>query len=96
MRALIQLSDAQIDEIFEDEFNRQDVREYDLSYTAETIENFLEARKNWQEWGTLSEGVTEIGGYRYIAVDRCQALRGQTRCDIVVVDFGAARAIYQS
>ena len=96
MRDLIQLTDAQIDEIFEDEFNRQDACEYYLSYTAETIENFLEARKNWQEWGTLLEGVTEIGGYRYIAVDRCQVLRGQTRCDIVVVDFGVARAIYQS
>jgi hypothetical protein len=96
MRNLIQLTDAQIDEIFEDEFNRQDACEFYLSYTAETIENFLEARKNWQEWGTLSEGFTDIGGYRYITVDRCQALRGQTRCDIIVVDLGSARAIYQS
>jgi hypothetical protein len=93
---LIQLTDAQIDEIFLDEFGHSDACEFDLSYTAETIENFLTARKNWQDWGTLSEGVTELGGYKYIAVDRCQALKGQTRVNIVVVDFGNVRAIYQS
>jgi len=96
MRTLIQLTDAQIDEIFLDEFGHSDVCEFDLSYTAETIENFLTARKNWQDWGTLSEGVTDLGGYKYIAVDRCQALKGQTRVNIIVVDFGDARAIYQS
>ena len=96
MRNLIQLTDAQIDEIFLDEFGHSDVCEFDLSYTAETIENFLAARKNWQDSGSLSEGVTDIGGHKYITVDRCQALKGQTRCNIIVVDFGGARAIYQS
>ena len=96
MRNLIQLTDAQIDEIFEDEFNRQDACEFYLSYTEKTIDSFLEARKSWQESGTLSEGCTEIGGHKFITVDRCQSTRGQDRCNVIVVDFGKTRAVYQS
>lgn len=95
-RYQIDLTDEQIDTVFIEEFGIPEACEFYLDYTSETIENFLEARKNWEEPGRLTEGKAESGGFRYIEIERCKALRGQAMKNVIVVDFGPARAIYQS
>jgi len=92
-RNQVKMTDAEIDEIFADEFRITDACEFDLSWTNDTIDQILTARKNWRELGDLYEGKTEIGGYRFITIDGCQAVKGQERKNIIVVDFGDARAI---
>ncbi len=101
MRDLINLSDDQINEIFADEFNFD--RDGDccflessgVDFTNDTIEQFLTNRKTWNKPGHLETGTTEIGGFPYLQIEDCQAVKGQEKINLIVVDFGPVRVVYQ-
>jgi hypothetical protein len=57
--------------------------------TADTLDNFRTASKNWREPGRLQE----VNGGLYW--ERCQATKGQPRCELCVVDCGDFRLCYQ-
>ena len=60
--------------------------------TQETIEDFKVARADWNERGIFqAEG--EIAGLPFITWTRCQAMKGQARRDVSVVDFGDRRIV---
>jgi hypothetical protein len=96
MRNEIALTDEEIDAVWDDQFNIADYMEFESSFTRDTLEQFLEARKNWEDWGTLFQGKTDIGNHPFIEIERCQALKGQPSQTVRVIDFGSVRAIYAS
>ena len=57
--------------------------------TRETLDDFREASKQWQEPGQLQE----VNGGLYW--ERCQASKGERRCELCVVDCGDFRLCYQ-
>lgn len=95
MRNEIKMTDAEIDAIFDEEAGIGDFCEFYASYTRDTIDQFIEGRKGWNESGMLKKGVTE-SGHNFIRIDRAQAVKGTPRVDVVVVDFGTVRAVCQT
>lgn len=105
MRNKITLTDDQLNTLFADEFYgfgfEQDgifsfSERSGVEFTRDTIEDFLTARKTtWLQAGHLETGKTEIGGHNYIQIEDCQAVKGQPRTNILVVDFGHMRVVYQ-
>ena len=57
--------------------------------THETIENFVDSSKNWQEHTTPKFG--EIAGLKFVAWSKMQANKGQSRDSLSVLDFGDIR-----
>lgn len=57
--------------------------------THETLEDFIESSKNWRERTAAKHG--EIAGMKYIAWSQVQALKGQPRRALSVIDFGEVR-----
>ena len=96
MRNEINLTDDQINEIWDDQFNVSDYVEFEASFTRNTLAQILESRNNWQDQGTLFQGKTDIGGHDFIEIERCQAVKGQARKTVRVIDFGTVRAIQES
>lgn len=102
MRNLINLTDDQLNEIFADEFqfDREGMFSFSeddsIDYTNDTIEQFLHARlTEWNKPGHLESGTTEIGGFPYIRIEDCQAMKGQEKITLLVVDFGPVRVVHQ-
>lgn len=60
-----------------------------LSFTTDTLAEWLEARQRWADPGRLVEQ-----SETHFVVERAQAVRGQPRRDVVMIDFGDGRAIY--
>ena len=96
MRSEINLTDDQINEIWDDQFNVSDYIEFEASFTRDTLEELLEARKRWHDQGVLFQGTTDIGGHAFIEIERCQAAKGQSRKTVRIIDFGTVRAIQES
>ena len=64
-----------------------------LVATSETLEDFVEAKKNhWCECGAVEEITTEAGT-RALHFERVQTRKGEQRKDIVVADFGDTRVV---
>ncbi len=57
--------------------------------TRDTLDNFREGRFDWNEPGKMQE----VGGGLYW--ERCQALKGQSRCELCVIDCGEFRLFYK-
>jgi len=60
-----------------------------VSQTRDTLDDFRRHSQQWREPGHCQE----INGGLYW--ERCQALRGQQRCELCVVDCGTFRLCYQ-
>lgn len=58
--------------------------------THESIDDFKAARNCWNEKGVF-QGEGEIAGFPFIAWTKVQALKGQPRRDLSVIDFGDIR-----
>jgi len=56
---------------------------------ADELNNFRVARKSWTDPGRV-----ETDEPSCIVIERCQAVRGQTRRDVVLIRFGEFCAIY--
>jgi hypothetical protein len=103
MHPAIKMTNDEIDAIFADEF--RSIFDLDIwkvseasgvSFTNDTIDQFKTARKTqWNKPGYLEEGTTEMGGLPYIKIEDCQAIKGQPKTTILVVDFGDVRLCYQ-
>jgi hypothetical protein len=63
--------------------------EEDLVPTRETIADFIAARKSWREVGQIKETTPTL-----LIVDNAQAVKGQRRGTLAVVDFGEWRVSY--
>ena len=61
----------------------------DAVETHETLEQFEQSAKNWNERSGFQRG--EIVGLKYICWTSCQAHRGQPRRSMWVIDFGDVR-----
>lgn len=104
MHAAIKMSEDQFNAIFADDFRGYGFdletckasEDSGISYTNDTIEQFKTARRTqWNKPGHLEEGLTEIGSLPYIIIEECQAIAGQPKTTVVVVDFGDIRVCYQ-
>lgn len=87
MRNEIDLTDEAIEAIFDE--TPYGVTIDDVVFTRETLEDYRDARKNYNESGHLSDEV--FGGFPAIMIERAQPFRGDRRKDVVVVDFGTVR-----
>ncbi len=62
----------------------------DLVFTNDTIDNFLTARKSWSSGGTLvAKSAT------HLFIEDAQALKGQRRRTLCIIDLGDCRAVYE-
>ena len=59
--------------------------------TQETLEQFEESSKGWHERTAMKTG--EIGGFPFRAWKSAQAVKGQPRQSISVVDLGGVRIV---
>lgn len=57
--------------------------------TQETIEQFSESAKSWHERTAMNSG--SIGGFKFISWKNAQAVKGQPRQAMSVVDLGDVR-----
>jgi len=64
--------------------------DFQVVTTRETIENFLDARRSWNEMGRRVDWQETP---RVIIFEDMQALKGQWRASIAVIDFGDVRAV---
>lgn len=92
MRDEIVLTDEQIEERFE-ELQRGCCIE-DLVFTRDTIEDFSTAASDYSSHGEIEKDTLETGESTIIIED-AQPKAGATRTDVVVIDFGTVRAVYQ-
>lgn len=60
-----------------------------VSTTRDTLDDFRRNSQDWREPGHMEE--VEGGLYW----EKCQALKGQPRCEVCVVDCGEFRLCYQ-
>lgn len=87
MRDEIQKTDEEIEALFVETFGAC-LCVSNLTFTRDTIEDILAARKTWAEPGKLQ---TNEGGVLEIAA--AQSEKGQPRKDVCVIDFGTVRAV---
>tara|TARA_B100000989_G_C19513482_1_gene460379 strand:- start:601 stop:912 length:312 start_codon:yes stop_codon:yes gene_type:complete len=59
--------------------------------TAETLGDFLESSRKWNERAGFSEG--EIEGVRFVAWESVQIAKGQPRRELSVIDLGDVRIV---
>jgi len=81
-----------IDETTQDDFEALTgiyADEEDLDPTRETIDDFLKARKSWREIGQIEEHTPTL-----LIINNVQAVKGQRRGTLAVVDFGEWRVSY--
>ncbi len=88
MRNEINLTDEQIEEIFEAGCGTS-LGVDDLVFTRESIDDFLEGRKSYNERGAITDHDHEL-----LVVVNVQARKGQPRGDLMVRNFGSVRAVY--
>ena len=60
-----------------------------VTTTPETLDDFRRNSRDWREPGRCQE----IAGGLYW--DRCQATKGQPRCELCIVDCGEFRLVFQ-
>lgn len=96
MRNEINLNVEQIEQVFDDAFNVCICAEEDsdnLTFTRESLADFLDAAKGYSEAGVPVQG--ETSGFKTLFIPRVQVARGARRTDLHVVDFGTVRAVYR-
>lgn len=57
--------------------------------THETLDQWIDSAKNWNERSAMQRG--EIAGFPFLAWAKCQAVKGQPRRSMSVIDFGDVR-----
>lgn len=84
-------------EVTEDEIYDADFAEYnngnpwmvEAVETQETIEEFIDSSKTWNESSQPEHG--EINGLKFVYFSRVQASKGDRRRNLSVIDFGDKR-----
>lgn len=93
MRNEINLTDEQIETIYED-LGVCLCADEDLVLTRETISDFMDARANWSLPGKVTKDAT-VDGRRVLVISSAQAMKGQPKHDLYIVDFGSVRTVYK-
>jgi hypothetical protein len=93
MRNEIELSDEAIEAIFDEHFG-VGIVVGELTFTRDTIQNFVDGLQNFIEWE--KPWLAEFEGRPTLEVRRIKVAKGKPKQDIQVVDFGTVRALYQS
>jgi hypothetical protein len=75
-------------ELFDPEFNGGEWM-IGAVETAETIDNFIEASKNYNE--CTREQFGEIAGFKFVSFAKTQVRKGDQRRALSVIDFGDTR-----
>jgi len=88
MRDLINLTDEQIEEIFDEETG-YNVYVPNIVFTRETIEDFKNARKDYSDRGTLTKDERGI-----LVIEKAQTHKGKPRKNMLIIDFGDFRGLY--
>jgi hypothetical protein len=92
MRNEINLTDDQIEDLFEAAFSCG-ITVDDLDFTRDTIDQFVAGLK-----GFVSHDkpfIDEQGGFKTLDVSNVKIAKGKPTVDVRVIDFGTVRAIYQ-
>lgn len=84
MRNLIDLTDEQIEERF-DEYFGVGVTIDDISFTRDSIDDFLSAAAGYIEHGSIEQDDDTL------VIESVQVRKGETRSDLYVIDFGEVR-----
>ena len=63
----------------------------DIVKTSETMDDWVEARKNWREQGSYESG--QHDGIPYLFFENAQAVKGQQRKDVCIIDCGDHRLV---
>lgn len=85
-RHLIDLTDEQIEAQFEELGYLLSIE--DIYFTSESIDDYRVASKGWNEPGEIDTDEPSL-----LIVKRAQAMKGEPRKDVVVIDLGAGRAV---
>lgn len=86
MRDEILLTDEQIEAAFNETGYATDID--CITLTRDTLDNFRAARQGWAEWGRITDDTETV-----FAVEKVQVRKGDRRGPLVVIDFGAVRAV---
>lgn len=89
IRQRIRMSDGEIEDRFS--WYGYSLRVKDLCFTTETVEDFREARDAWFKVGRTVEDEPGL-----LVVKQAQPQPMRPERDVVVIDFGAARAVMGS
>ena len=97
MQNLIALSPEQIEADFDELGGSVMVfgEEVDgLIYTADTLDQFEMAAQGWSEYKSLTRELSE-SGHAALVIIGAQPKKGDTRRDVVIIDYGTVRAVNQ-
>jgi hypothetical protein len=86
MRNEIFLTDEQIEAAFDDIGYATDIDS--IAFTREALDHFRAARGEWAECGRITDDTDNV-----FAVAKAQVKKGEPRRNVVVIDFGAVRAV---
>lgn len=93
MRNEINLTDDQIEQLFEDAFFTG-VSADKLDFTRDTLENFVDGLQKFESWTKPVSG--ECEGFKTLEVTGIKVAKGKPKQDLQVIDFGTVRAVSQS
>lgn len=86
MRNEINLTDEQIEKAFEPDVC---LSIDEVVFTRDTIQDFLDCQSSF-----VDKGRVETNDGRKLVINKFQVAKGQSRLDLVVVDFGSVRGCY--
>lgn len=100
MRNSINLTNEQIENLFDEAFDAfvaldGEYATNNVTFTADTLDHFIEASKNYNECFYNPER-GEVDGFKTLVMKKCQVRKGDQRKDVCVIDFGEVRAVVLS
>ncbi len=66
----------------------------EVFFSRETIDDYIQARKNYHEPGFLKISAPDAPGRPWLTIEKARPFNGLLRTDVYVVDFGDMRAVY--
>jgi hypothetical protein len=93
MRSEINLTDDQIEELFQEAF-MTGVSIESVTFTRDTIANFIDGLQGFESWNKPTQDTCD--GFATLEVMQIKVAKGKPKQDLQVVDFGTVRAVWQS
>ena len=88
IEALDKFNEATDNEFYDEEFFENGWIE-EVQETKQTIEDFIESSKNWNESSKPQTGT--LNGLNYVYFAKAQANKGDQRQELSIIDFGSKR-----
>jgi len=93
MRNEINLTDDQIEDLFQEAF-MTGVSIESVTFTRDTIANFIDGLQGFESWNKPTQD--NCDGFATLEVMQIRVAKGKPKQDLQVVDFGTVRAVWQS